>query len=92
MHRPLKSPDPAPPDLMPRPDGLRPALPSGLAPKYARWITALVAALLLLSGAINLQIAWRENLAQIHALQAEKARGADSRIEQFIADIERQIG
>jgi signal transduction histidine kinase/CheY-like chemotaxis protein len=52
----------------------------------------LVAALLLLSGALNLQFAWRENLAHIDALQAEKARGAATRIELYIADIERQIG
>lgn len=66
--------------------------PSGLAPQYALWITALVATLLLLSGALNLQFAWRENLAHIDALQAEKARGAAQRIEQYIADIERQMG
>ena len=56
---------------MPRPSWLRPARLSGLAPKYALWITALVAALLVLSGALNLQFAWRENLAHIDALQAE---------------------
>jgi signal transduction histidine kinase len=77
---------------MPRPSWLRPARLSGLAPKYALWITALVAALLVLSGALNLQFAWRENLAHIDALQAEKARGAATRIELFIIDIERQIG
>ena len=77
---------------MPRPSWLRPARLSGLAPKYALWITALVAALLVLSGALNLQFAWRENLAHIDAQQAEKARGAATRIELFIIDIERQIG
>lgn len=66
--------------------------PTGLAPKYALWMTALVAALLLLSGALNLQFAWRENLAHIDALQAEKARGAAMRIELFVNDIERQMG
>ncbi len=77
---------------MPRPFWLRPARLSGLAPKYALWITALVATLLLLSGAINLQLAWLENRAHIDALQAEKARGAAQRIEQYITDIEHQIG
>ncbi len=65
---------------------------NGLAPKYALWIAALVATLLVFSGALNLQFAWRENLAHIDALQAEKARGAATRIELFIVDIERQIG
>lgn len=74
---------------MPRPPWLR---LTGLAPKYALWITALVAALLLTSGVLNLQFAWRENLAHIDALQAEKARGAAQRIELYIADIERQMG
>jgi signal transduction histidine kinase len=77
---------------MPRLSWLRPVRLSGLAPKYALWITALVAALLVLSGALNLQFAWRENLAHVDALQAEKARGAATRIELFITDIERQIG
>ncbi len=77
---------------MPRPFWLRAAHLPGLASKYALWITALVAALLLLSGAINLQLAWLENRAHIDALQAEKARGAATRIELYITDIERQIG
>ncbi len=77
---------------MPRPHWLRRARPARRAPQERRWITPQGAALLLLSGAINLQFAWRENVAHIDALQAEKARGAATRIELFIGDIERQIG
>ena len=64
----------------------------GLAPKYALWIIALVASLLVASGAINLYFSWRENEAHIDALQVEKARGAAARIQQYIADIEQQMG
>jgi signal transduction histidine kinase len=65
---------------------------AGLAPKYALWIVALVATLLIASGSINLYISWRENEAHIDALQVEKARGAAARIQQYIADIEQQVG
>jgi signal transduction histidine kinase/ActR/RegA family two-component response regulator len=66
--------------------------PTRLAAKVARWIAALVAALLVASGALNLHFAWRENLAHIDALQAEKARGAAMRIRLYVADIEQQLG
>lgn len=66
--------------------------PTGLLPKYALWIIALVGMLLLISGAVSLYFAWRENEAHIDALQAEKARGAAARIQQYMADIEQQVG
>ncbi|HEY6354487.1 MAG TPA: GAF domain-containing protein, partial [Burkholderiaceae bacterium] len=62
-----------------------------LFPKYAMLITAVVAGVLVISGAINLVFSWRETQAQLVALQMEKAQGAAVRIEQYVLDIERQI-
>ena len=63
-----------------------------LFPKYAMLITAVVAGVLVISGAINLVFSWRETQAQLVALQAEKAQNAAARIEQYVLNIEHQIG
>jgi signal transduction histidine kinase len=63
-----------------------------LFPKYAALIIALVAGMLIASGAISLYFSWRENQANLVALQVEKAQGAATRIERYILDIEHQIG
>jgi hypothetical protein len=57
-----------------------------LFPKYATLIIALV------GGALSLLFSWREIQAHLVALQAEKAQGAATRIEQYILDIEHQLG
>ena len=63
-----------------------------LFPKYATLIIALVAGVLLASGAVSLYFSWRETQSNLVALQAEKAQGAATRIEQYILDIEHQLG
>ena len=63
-----------------------------LFPKYATLIVAVVAGVLVISGAINLVFSWREMQAHLVALQVEKAQGAATRIEQYVLDIEHQLG
>src|ERR1041384_3899322 len=63
-----------------------------LFPKYATLITAVVAGVLVISGAISPAFSWREPRSRLVALQFEKAQGAATRIEQYILDIEHQLG
>ena len=63
-----------------------------LFPKYALLIIALVGGLLIASGATGIYFSWRENEQNLIALQAEKAQAAAARIEQYILDIEHQLG
>jgi signal transduction histidine kinase len=52
----------------------------------------LVSGALLASGAIEIYFSYQENRAGLVTLQREKALGVASRIEDFIKEIERQIG
>ena len=63
-----------------------------LFPKYATLIVSLVAGLLLLSGGISAYFSVRETEVQLGELQEEKAKAAAIRIEQFVLDIEHQMG
>jgi signal transduction histidine kinase len=63
-----------------------------LFPKYATLIILVVASVLGASSAVSLVFSWREIRGHLVSLQAEKAQGAASRIEQYILDIEHQIG
>ena len=63
-----------------------------LFPKYATLIIALVGGVLIVSGAVSLLFSWREISGHLVSLQAEKAQGAATRIEQYILDIEHQLG
>ncbi|MEO5881556.1 MAG: cache domain-containing protein, partial [Caldimonas sp.] len=63
-----------------------------LFPKYALLIIALVGGMLIASGAISIYSAWLENRRNLIALQEEKAQAAATRIEQYILDIEHQLG
>jgi signal transduction histidine kinase len=60
--------------------------------KYAVLIAALVAGALIASGLVGVYFSYRQNEVQSIALQQEKAYFAAWRIEQFIKDIEHQIG
>src|SRR5512140_222504 len=62
-----------------------------LFPKYATLIMALVGGTLIASSAIGLYFSYRENQDNRAALQAEKAQGAASRIEQYVLDIQQQL-
>jgi len=63
-----------------------------LFPKYATLIIALVVSLLVVSGAISIYASYRETQEHLVALQIEKAQHAATRIEQYILDIEHQLG
>jgi signal transduction histidine kinase len=60
--------------------------------KYLALIIALVATALVLSGAIGIHFSSLETRNSLIALAGEKAASAANRIEQFIKEIEHQIG
>jgi signal transduction histidine kinase len=62
-----------------------------LFPKYATLILALVASMLVASGAVGLYFSYLENQDHLLALQEEKAQGAATRIEQYVQDIQQQL-
>jgi len=63
-----------------------------LLTKYAAFIIILVTVALLASGGVSLYFSYRENQEHLVALQREKAIAAATRIEQYISDIEHQLG
>ncbi|MDR6536448.1 ATP-binding protein [Variovorax soli] len=63
-----------------------------LFPKYALLIITLVGSMLVASGAVVIYFSYRENQAHVVALQTEKAQGAATRIEQYVLNIEHQLG
>jgi signal transduction histidine kinase len=65
---------------------------AGLITKYAAFIIALISASLIASGAVSLFFSYRENQDFLVSLQHEKAIAAATRIEQYIEDIEHQLG
>ena len=60
--------------------------------QYAIVLAILVSGPLLASGAIGVYLSYQQNKTALVSIQREKARGAASRIEGFIKEIERQIG
>jgi len=64
----------------------------GLFLKYFAFIALLVGGGLVTSGAINLYFSFQETRASVVNLQREKALTAAVRIEQFVRDIENQLG
>ena len=60
--------------------------------KYFVSILALVCGVLLVSGGISVYFSYQENKSALASLQQEKAVAAASRIEQFIKQIEQQLG
>ncbi len=59
--------------------------------KYFVLIIALVCGALLISSAIGLYFAYKENTDALASLQREKAVAAAARIEQFVRQIEQQV-
>src|SRR5882672_2599122 len=74
------------------------AAPSGAPPrrrlfrKYALLFIALVGAALLVNSAFDFWFSYQENKTSLVRIQQEKAEAAARRIEEFIGEIERQIG
>ena len=62
-----------------------------LVKKYAVVFVVLVGGALLTSGLVELYFSYRESSTALGQIQQEKANGAASRIELFLADVERQI-
>jgi signal transduction histidine kinase len=60
--------------------------------KYVVFIVALVSGALITSGTLEIYFSYEENKTALAALQREKALAAAARIEQFVKEIERQIG
>jgi signal transduction histidine kinase len=60
--------------------------------KYVIFFVALVSSALLTSGVLEIYFSYQENKSALVALQREKALAAAARIEQFVKEIERQIG
>jgi signal transduction histidine kinase len=60
--------------------------------KYAVLIASLVSLTLIASGIISIWFSYEENKRQLIALQREKAIGAAARIEQYLKNIEHQLG
>ncbi|MBI4013152.1 MAG: GAF domain-containing protein [Candidatus Rokubacteria bacterium] len=60
--------------------------------KYVVLFVSLVSGALLASGLTEIYFSYQENKAALVALQREKALAAAAKIEQFIKEIERQIG
>jgi GAF domain-containing protein/HAMP domain-containing protein len=60
--------------------------------KYAAALVGLVSLVLLINGSLNLWFSYDEATAAAIRLQREKAVAAAQRIEEFIAEIEKQIG
>jgi signal transduction histidine kinase len=60
--------------------------------KYVIFFVALVSSALLASGVLEIYFSYQENKSALVALQREKALAAAARIEQFVKEIERQIG
>ncbi len=63
-----------------------------LFPKYATLIITLVGGMLVASGSISLYFSYRDNQQHLIALQHEKALAAATRIEQYIRNIEHELG
>ncbi len=90
---PGSSPAPPATDAAPRAEALqRPAHRWHLFPKYALLIITLVCGMLVASGAVVIYFSYRENQSHVVALQAEKAQAAATRIEQYVLNIEQQLG
>ena len=60
--------------------------------KYVVFLVVLVSGALVASGALEIYFSYQENKEALVQLQREKALAAAARIEQFVKEIERQIG
>jgi two-component system, NtrC family, sensor kinase len=64
----------------------------GLAVKLALALIGLVSVVFVVSGALNMWLGYREAENAAIQIQQEKARDAAARIEEFVSDIEQQLG
>src|SRR5262249_23799559 len=79
--------------VLPAPAGRRRVMARGrLSHKYFVLFVTLVSGALLASGAQEIYFSYQESKAALVSVQREKAIGAATRIEQFVREIERQMG
>ena|SRR2546430_17431408 len=64
----------------------------GLFLKYVVLFVILVSGALVTSGLVEIYFSYQENKAALVRVQREKAVTAAARIEQFVREVERQIG
>lgn len=64
----------------------------GLFRKYVLLFVAVVSAALFVSGVLQIWFVYREQTASLERLQQSEANAAGYKIEQFLAEIERQMG
>src|SRR6202045_4328455 len=60
--------------------------------KYVALLVAVVVLALLANGAFEIWFSYQENKASLIGIQREQAEGAASKIEQFITEINSQVG
>jgi signal transduction histidine kinase len=87
----VKPPTSAVPDNGGPPPGVR-MRRRGLLGKYVLALIGLVSVVLLVNAALDLWFAYRDTRASLAMLQREKAEAAAHRVEQFVTEIERQVG
>src|SRR5262249_29747979 len=75
-----------------RGDPQHPPQRGGLFRKYAALLVALVGGSLIVSAVIEMYYSWGESREALIAVQREKAQGAAAVIEQFVKEIEGQVG
>src|SRR5262249_53299347 len=69
-----------------------PSQSGGLFRKYAALLLALVGGSLIVSAAIEMYYSYGESRQALIAVQREKAEGAAAVVEQFVKEIEGQVG
>src|SRR5918997_2963314 len=74
------------------PEGGRVVRKVPLALKFAAAFVGLVTLVLLVNGAVNLWLSYEEAKRAALQVQQEKAHAASERIDQFVSEIESQIG
>jgi len=69
-----------------------PRIRGGLFRKYVGLVMAVVSVALIASGGLEIWFSYRENQEHLVRIQREQANNAAGRIEQFIREIENQLG
>ena len=67
-------------------------MPKGIARRLTRAFLGLVAGALAVNGAINMWLSYEEATSSAVGVQREKALAASERVDQFIGEIESQMG
>src|SRR5690349_19756719 len=66
--------------------------PRRILRRYIALFAAVITTALLVSGLAEIWLGYRDQLASLGRVQQGQAESAAARVEEFVADIERQIG